>query len=84
MILLNPKDHKRPYPDDETREIMLKTIAFFEERGKTRLKADDHERVWYAEFLDFIKENRIFARLLTPPAYGEGKTRWDTWRAPSG
>jgi len=80
MILLNPKAHNRYYPDDETREIMLKTIEFFERRGKAALKADDRNRVWYAEFLDFIKENEIFAKLLSPPEYGDGDTRWDTWR----
>jgi len=80
MILLNPKDHKRPYPDDESRQIMLQTIGFFEERGKAKLKADDRERVWYSEFLEFIKENQLFARLLTPPEYGDLGTRWDTWR----
>ncbi len=80
MILLNPKNHVRSYPDEESREIMLKTIAFFEKRGKAKLKADDRDRVWYAEFLDFIKENQIFAKLLTPPAYGGSSTRWDTWR----
>ena len=80
MILLNPKAHSRTYPDDESREIMLKTIKFFETRGKAKLKADDRERVWYADFLNFIKENEIFARLLTPPEFGDGNTRWDTWR----
>jgi acyl-CoA dehydrogenase len=80
MILLNPKAHNRYYPDGESREIMLKTIAFFEERGKAALKADDRDRIWYAEFLNFIKDHEIFAKLLTPPEYGEGNTRWDTWR----
>ncbi len=38
--------------------------------------------VWYEDFLLFIKEEQIFADLLTPTAYGEGKTgkRWDMWR----
>ncbi len=80
MILLNPKSHKRFYPDEASREIMLKTIAFFEARGKEKLKADDRDRVWYADFLDFVRENQIFATLLTPPEYGDGAARWDTWR----
>ena len=41
MILLNPKHHTRSYPDGRSREIMLKTIAFFEAKGKRRLKEDD-------------------------------------------
>ena len=80
MILLNPKNHKRSYPDERSREIMLKTIAFFENKGKNKLKEDDHGRVWYADFLEFIRKEKIFATLLTPSEFGGGDTRWDTWR----
>lgn len=79
MILLNPKHLTRPYPDERSREIMQATVDFFERKGKHRLKADDHERVWYADFIDFQRENQIFATLLTPAAYGTG-CRWDTYR----
>ena len=44
MILLDPNHHNRTYPDERSREIMLKTIAFFEGRGKAKLKEDDHNR----------------------------------------
>lgn len=80
MILLNPKKHSRPYPDERSREIMLKTIAFFENKGKRELKEDDHARVWYADFLEFIKKEKIFATLLTPSEFGDEDSRWDTWR----
>ena len=80
MILLNPKKHSRPYADDRSREIMLKTIEFFEGKGKARLKEDDRERVWYADFLDFVKDNELFYTLLTPVGYGGEDCRWDTWR----
>ncbi|MBM4331833.1 MAG: acyl-CoA dehydrogenase [Deltaproteobacteria bacterium] len=82
MILLNPKKHNRYYPDQKSREIMLKTIDFFESKGKGKLKADDHARVWYADFLDFVKKEKIFATLLTPSTYGleDPDFRWDTWR----
>ena len=80
MILLNPKKHDRYYPDARSREIMRKTIAFFENKGKGSIKKDDRERVWYADFLQFIRENEIFATLLTPSAYGDADARWDTWR----
>ena len=33
MILLNPKKHDREYLDQKSREIMRKTIAFFEGKG---------------------------------------------------
>ncbi|MCP4622626.1 MAG: acyl-CoA dehydrogenase [bacterium] len=59
---------------------MLKTVAFFENKGKEKLKHDDHERVWYADFLEFLKEEKVFATLLTPTPYGEGDKRWDNYR----
>lgn len=80
MILLNPKKHTRHYPDQVSRDLMCKTIAFFENKGKGQIKADDHNRVWYADFLDFVKREKLFAILLTPANYGDGDTRWDTWR----
>ena len=44
MILLNPKQHSRPYRDERSREIMRKTIEFFESKGKRKLKEDDRKR----------------------------------------
>ncbi|HEY8154938.1 MAG TPA: acyl-CoA dehydrogenase [Myxococcota bacterium] len=79
-MLLDPKHHDRKYADERSREVMRKTIAFFEQKGKRRLKEDDRERVWYADFLAFVKTNRIFATLLTPAGYGAPDCRWDTWR----
>lgn len=52
MILLNPKHHKRSYPDERSREIMIKTIAFLEKKGlRKMIKApvpdeDKFERIW--------------------------------------
>ena len=68
--------------DPETRRLMLATIEWFESRGKAKLKEDDHERVWYADFLEFVKRERIFATLLTPAADagGDADKRWDTAR----
>src|SRR5437899_8541818 len=80
MILLNPKHHRRAYPDERSRQVMLRTIDFFERKGKRRLKADDHARVWYADFLDFVKQEGIFATICTPAGYGAPGSRWDTWR----
>jgi acyl-CoA dehydrogenase len=80
MLLLNPHKYTREYPDEESREIMLKTIEFFENKGKIRLKNDDHANVWYQDFLDFVKKEQIFAKLLTLGKYGDAGARWDTWR----
>jgi acyl-CoA dehydrogenase len=79
MLLFNPRQISGAY-DPKLREILEKTVAFFENKGKRQLKKDDRERVWYEDLLQFIKENEIFYTLLTPDAYGEGECRWDTWR----
>ena len=80
MILLDPNRPDRHYPDDASREVMRKTIAFFEQKGKRALKQDDRDRVWYADFLEFVKKERIFATMCTPAGYGAPDSRWDTWR----
>ncbi|MBT8359096.1 MAG: acyl-CoA dehydrogenase [Deltaproteobacteria bacterium] len=80
MILLNPKEQKYEYLDKRSREIMKKTIAFFEKKGKKKLKQDDHERAWYADFIEFVKQEKIFATLMTPAGYGDEDSRWDTFR----
>ncbi|MDT5115085.1 MAG: acyl-CoA dehydrogenase [Mycobacterium sp.] len=79
-MLLNPNRLQRRYPDDRSGEIMAATVDFFESRGKARLKADDHARVWYSDFLDHVGRERIFASLLTPSEYGGSDCRWDTYR----
>ena len=79
-MLLNPNQLQRRYPDARSGEIMAATVDFFESRGKARLKHDDHERVWYSDFLNFIAKERIFASLLTPTEYGASDCRWDTYR----
>ena len=79
-MLLHPKKETFEHLDPQSREIMLKTVEFFENKGKEKLKHDDHERVWYADFLEFVKKERVFATLLTPAQYGNGDTRWDTYR----
>ncbi len=79
-VLLNPKRHARRYADEGSRQVMLKTIEFFEAKGKRRLKADYHAHVWYADFLDFVRSEKIFATMCTPAGYGAADSRWDTWR----
>ena len=80
MILLNPKQHTRRYPDARSRDVVAKTIAFFEAKGKANLRKDDLARTWYADFLDFVRREKVFATFLTPSAHGGDATRWDTWR----
>ncbi|MCP4428441.1 MAG: acyl-CoA/acyl-ACP dehydrogenase, partial [Chloroflexi bacterium] len=59
---------------------MLKTIAFFENKGKQKLKDDDRERVWNYDFVEFIKKEKAFATLMTPAGYGPDDSHWDTFR----
>jgi acyl-CoA dehydrogenase len=80
MMLLNPKQERFEHLDEKSREIMLKAIDFFEKKGKIKLVEDYNAREWYADFLDFVKENKIFYTLLTPSEYGEEGCRWDTRR----
>ena len=80
MILLNPKAPELAYADDRSRAIMLETIKFFETKGKAKLKEDDRNKTWYADYLEFQKREGAFATLLTPAQYGDGETRWDTRR----
>ncbi len=81
-VLFNPRTYDGEGLDPESRRLMLATIEFFEARGKRALKQHDREHVWYADFLEFVKRERVFATLLTPAADGGGDLdkRWDTRR----
>jgi acyl-CoA dehydrogenase len=79
-LLLNPNTESYDHLDEESKKLVQKTIAFFENKGKEKLKNDDHERIWYADFLEFSKKEKLFATFLTPQEYGEGNKRWDTSR----
>ena len=80
-MLFHPKNESYEHLDARSREIMQKTVEFFEVKGKAGIKEDDHERRWYADFLEFVKENQVFATLLTPPEFSDNPdARWDTFR----
>lgn len=83
MILLNPRRHVRKYADEKSRQIMLKTVEFFEKKGLRRIKQDWHQKTWNNDFVDFLKENQVFATLMTPSGYGAKDSRWDnsSWKA---
>lgn len=82
MLLLNPRHLTRNYPDQRSRDIMAKTVAFFEKKGLTKLKEDFNGAVWYADFLEFAKEEGLFASMMTPAAQGKSGENavWDSWR----
>lgn len=82
MNLLNPstfrKSSKQLKNSPQIDILLNKTIQFFESRGKKQLKEDYNSAKWYSEFLDFVKEEKVFATLLTPSPYGDLQSRWDT------
>ncbi len=80
MILLNPKTYQRENSDERSREIMQKTIQFFEDRGLDKLKEDFHERTWYADFIEFMGKEQILATMMTNAENGDEDSRWDTSR----
>ncbi len=80
MLLFNPKLHNRKYTDEKTRDLMQKTIDFLENKGLKNLKKDWHDKVWNHDFVEFMKENQVFATLMTPKGYGAEDSRWDTYR----
>ena len=81
-LLLNPRTFDPPQLDPESRRQLRALIEWFEERGKTRLLRDDLEATWVADFLDFVKRERLFATFLTPSEFADGDPhkRWDTSR----
>ena len=79
-LLLNPKTASYDHLDEPSRKLVRKTIEFFEQKGKAKLKDDDHERVWYSDFLEFSKKEKLFSTFLTVKEYGADNCRWDTCR----
>ncbi|MFE3446828.1 acyl-CoA dehydrogenase family protein [Nocardia sp. NPDC059180] len=80
--LFNPKTCEFAEFDATTRRLLRAVVDWFESRGKAVLKQEDRDRIWYSEFLDFVKRERVFATFLTPAAEADGDPdkRWDTGR----
>ncbi|WP_112265216.1 acyl-CoA dehydrogenase family protein [Lentzea terrae] len=78
-VLLDPNHYDPTHLDDETRRLLRATIDWFEARGKRQLIADAQDKVWYAEFLDFVKQEKLFATFCTPASV-DGTKRWDAAR----
>jgi len=70
-LLLNPKQYKdRGYPDEKSKEIMLKTIQWFEDKGLAKQKEQYHAREFAEDFQKFVTEEGIFETLFLPKGYG--------------
>ena len=89
-LLFDPNTYDPQQFDAETRRLLRATIDFFEGQGKKRLLDDDLTVRWPAQFIDFVKREKLFATFLTPSEYaaGDPEKRWDaarkTWKAPTG
>lgn len=81
-MLFDPNTYDPTHLDAESRRLLRATIDWFEQRGKRRLVADDQAKVWYAEFLDFVAREKLFATFCTPAAEagGDPDKRWDAAR----
>ncbi|MBB4685649.1 acyl-CoA dehydrogenase [Amycolatopsis jiangsuensis] len=81
-LLLNPHAYDPQRFDQETRRLLRATIDWFEARGKRKLTEDYHDRVFYADFLEFAGREGLFATFLTPApdSAGNPDKRWDTSR----
>lgn len=81
-LLFNPGTADFAEFDEETRRQLRAVIDWFEARGKTQLLRDDLDATWVADFLDFVKKERLFSTFLTPSAYANGdpNKRWDAAR----
>ncbi|GAB11602.1 putative acyl-CoA dehydrogenase [Gordonia araii NBRC 100433] len=82
MSLFNPHQPDFGEFDAETRRLFEATIDFFEGKGKGWLLQQHRDCVWYDEFLEFVKKEKVFATLLTPAAQagGDPNKRWDEAR----
>ncbi|WP_194922951.1 acyl-CoA dehydrogenase family protein [Catenulispora pinisilvae] len=82
--LFNPRTADFSHFDEETQRLLTAVIDWFEARGKRRLLAEDLDRVWYADFLEFVAKEKLFATFQTPAADAFGPAvpaqRWDTSR----
>ncbi|MGI5502422.1 acyl-CoA dehydrogenase family protein [Lentzea sp. CA-135723] len=78
-MLLDPNHYDPAHLDDETRRLLRATVDWFEARGKRQLIADAQDKVWYTEFLDFVKREKLFATFCTPSGV-DGTKRWDAAR----
>ncbi|HPF43372.1 MAG TPA: acyl-CoA dehydrogenase family protein [Syntrophomonadaceae bacterium] len=71
-LLLNPKKYRdRGYPDERSKEIMLKTIEWFENKGLAAIKDSFHSKEFAEDYQKFVTEERHFETLFLPKGYGD-------------
>ncbi len=76
-ILLNPKNYRdRNYPDARSKEIMLKTIEWFEKKGLAKQKEAYHKKEWCEDWQKFVTEEGIFETIFLPRGYGSDPNQY--------
>src|SRR5258707_13024087 len=81
-LLFDPNTYDPQQFDPETRRLLRATIDWFESQGKKRILDDDLTAQWPADFVDFVKREKLFATFLTPSEFADGNPdkRWDAAR----
>ena len=65
MLLLNPKKYQdRNYPDERSKEIMLKTIEFFENKALKKMKAAKDTSAAMPKTAFFMGANNFISSLI--------------------
>ena len=82
-LLFDPNTYDPEQFDAETRRLLRATIDFFEGQGKKRLLDDDLKAVWPADFVDFVKREKLFATFLTPSEFADGESRTSAGTPPA-
>ncbi|MBF0351662.1 MAG: acyl-CoA dehydrogenase [SAR324 cluster bacterium] len=80
MELFNPNKYQDRHPVAKTNEMMKNIIAWFEQKGLKSIKEDWHQKKWNYEFVEFLKQQQVFATLMTPENYGDPGSSWNTFR----
>ncbi len=78
-LLFDPNTYDPQQFDEGTRRLLRATIDWFEQRGKRQLLTDDLNAGWPADFVEFVKQEKLFATFLTPAEFAVGNpdARWD-------
>ncbi|MEG1987792.1 MAG: acyl-CoA dehydrogenase family protein [Oscillibacter sp.] len=79
-VLLNPQHYTAQHVDEKTHQAMLDILAFFENKGLAAMREDAENKKWQADFMEFQKEHKIYATMLTQEGYGEDGSRYDLAR----
>src|ERR1700752_1420057 len=81
-LLFDPNTYDPQQFDEETRRLLRATIDWFEGQGKKRIMDDDLAAQWPADFVAFVKLEKLFGTFLTPSEFGSGDVakRWDAAR----